>query len=187
MPGYSWLITWKTQSRPLAVKVTSGPAGINFRCWENPELISCVWGGPVSGHPAAERGVPLSTVMGMNRVLEHARGVLFSPGNERHQGALTDSKKPGATPGSPCSKRPSTPRPRSPLHSGRWKVLDAKACRHELETVPTSQAPELRPPHDAALHRLCDTALLGSELTHGRGPGACAQCQLQVGLEGKKE
>ena len=123
----------------------------------------------------------------MNRVLEHARGVLFSPGNERHQGALTDSKKPGATPGSPCSKRPSTPRPRSPLHSGRWKVLDAKACRHELEMVPTSQAPELRPPHDAALHRLCDTALLGSELTHGRGPGACTQCQLQVGLEGKKE
>ena len=127
------------------------------------------------------------SLVGMNRVLEHARGVLFFPGNERHQGALTDSKKPGATPGSPCSKRPSTPRPRSPLHSGRWKVLDAKACRHELETVPTSQAPELRPPHDAALHRLCDTALLGSELTHGRGPGACAQCQLQVGLEGKKE
>lgn len=52
--------------------------------------------------------------------------------------------------------------------------------------VPKSQTPELRPLHDAALHCLCDTALLGSALTRGRGPGACAQCQLQVGLEGKK-
>lgn len=46
--------------------------------------------------------------------------------------------------------------------------------------------PELRPLHDAVLYHLCDAALLGSELTRGRGPGACAQCQLQAGLEGKE-
>lgn len=124
--------------------------------------------------------------MGMNRVLEPRKGSSpFPLVMSNIQTVLTDSKKPGGDAWEPCSSAHYPPAHGALCTWGRWKVLDAKACRHDLETVPTSPDPSSAPAWPVLYH-LCGSCPPGLRAhqrqdQRGRVPSASYRQVLREG------